>query len=223
VAEVWDGGTGRRLLVLHAHEGTHEVYGPYRTASALFSSDGGTILTASDDRTVKLWDARTGRLRKTLHGFPPLVPRLSPLARARFSGDGRQVIGSAPWSDEALVWDVRSGRLTARLKGHSNNVASAEFSADGRFAVTTDRVDARLWDTVSGRVIAVFDAGSGYTGPQLGMFLPGGDSIALLEFDDALSVYRCEVCAPIAALQRLAKRRITRTLSGSERAKYLHE
>ena len=51
--KVWDTETGKELMTLHGH--TDRVW------SVCFSPDGKRILSASQDRTLKVWDAERGR------------------------------------------------------------------------------------------------------------------------------------------------------------------
>ncbi len=48
-----------------------------------FNPQGGILVSASDDRTVKLWDAQSGKLIRTLEGHTELVTNVA------FSSDGR--------------------------------------------------------------------------------------------------------------------------------------
>ncbi len=52
-AIICDPKTGRELATLKGHEGTLN--------SARFSPDGGSLVTASYDKTARIWDAQTGR------------------------------------------------------------------------------------------------------------------------------------------------------------------
>ncbi len=69
--------------------------------SANFSPDGSTIVSASDDQTVKLWDARTGEELRTLKGHSNWV------LSASFSPDGSTVVSAA--DDQTVkLWKVET-------------------------------------------------------------------------------------------------------------------
>jgi WD40 repeat protein len=59
-----------------------------------FSLDGRQIVSASSDRTMKLWDATTGYLQKTLTGHSNWVMAIS------FSPDGKQIASAS--SDQTI-------------------------------------------------------------------------------------------------------------------------
>src|SRR5262249_27536829 len=59
-AEVWDLDTGKKMGVLKGHQKI--------IMAAAFTPDGKKVLTASHDHTLKLWDAKTFKLLKTLSG-----------------------------------------------------------------------------------------------------------------------------------------------------------
>jgi formylglycine-generating enzyme required for sulfatase activity len=85
-------------------------------------------VTASGDRTARIWDVATGRLLQTLHGHEAKV------TSATFSPDGARIV-TASEDRTARVWDVASGRLLQTLQGHENWVESATFSPDGVWPV----------------------------------------------------------------------------------------
>jgi WD40 repeat protein len=67
--------------------------------SAAFSPDGGTIVSASFDKTVKIWDVRTRRLLRTLEGHK------EPVRSAAFSPDGGAIV-SASVDKTVKIWAV---------------------------------------------------------------------------------------------------------------------
>ena len=103
--------------VLAGHTGEVET--------AVFSPDGRRILTASSDRTARIWDAQTGAVLTQMRGHK------APVLSAVFSPDGRRVL-TASEDATARLWDALSGKLLVEFKGHKFLVRHAVFSPDGR-------------------------------------------------------------------------------------------
>jgi len=97
--------------------------------SAAFSPDGTKIVTASSDKTAKVWDAATGKELATLRGHTNSV------TSAAFSPDGTKIV-TASYEGTAKVWDAATGKELATLRGHTSVVESAAFSPDGTKIVT---------------------------------------------------------------------------------------
>jgi WD40 repeat protein len=82
------------------------------------------LVTASADRTARIWDARDGALQLVLRGHEGEVNG------AAFSPDGSQVVTGSD-DKTARIWDARSGRQIAILGPHKGEVHDAVYSADG--------------------------------------------------------------------------------------------
>src|SRR5439155_3865659 len=131
--------------------------GPVNTAA--FSRDGREVVTASDDRTARIWDAEVDA-----SGPGPLaVPRRVgdhglnvPVNAVAFSPDGRLAL-SAGDDSTARIWGP--GHHVTLLK-HDDFVRTAEFSTDGKLIITGSRDGtARVWRTADGAPVARLQQG----------------------------------------------------------------
>ncbi|MBV8106536.1 MAG: TIR domain-containing protein, partial [Hyphomicrobiales bacterium] len=116
--------------------------------SASFSPDGTRVVTASADRTARVWDLRGER-----PSFVALEGHTGSVASASFSPDGTRVV-TASLDKTARVWDWRGEQPTfVALEGHQHAVVSASFSPDGTHVVTASLDNtARVWDLRGGRL-----------------------------------------------------------------------
>jgi tricorn protease-like protein len=150
---IWDlalGQVGRELAV-------H----PSRVSAVAWSPKGRIAATGSEDGTVEIWDADTGKSMRqcaTLEkdASDPLENRVMSL---EFSPDGNHLL-AACFDARARIWDVGTGTLFRSLEGHEYLIYKAVFSPDGRRVATASfDFTVRLWDPVSGRELLSFQPG----------------------------------------------------------------
>uniref|UniRef100_A0A667I0Q3 Notchless protein homolog 1 n=1 Tax=Lynx canadensis TaxID=61383 RepID=A0A667I0Q3_LYNCA len=80
---------------------------------------------ASFDKSIKLWDGRTGRYLASLRGHVAAVYQIA------WSADSRLLVSGS--SDSTLkVWDVKGQKLAADLPGHADEVYAVDWSPDGQ-------------------------------------------------------------------------------------------
>ena len=113
--------------------------------------DSRRIISASDDRTLKVWDLDSGRLLDTFEGHTGRVTACA------VTGDGRRIVSAS--DDRTLrVWDVDRGRLLGTLDGHTDAVAGCAVTPDGRRVVSASADQTlRVWDPETGRAVAILE------------------------------------------------------------------
>src|SRR5438034_191944 len=112
----------------------------YDVISAQFSPDGQRVVTASADRTARLWDAASDK------PIAEPIKHEESVNSAHFSHDGQRVV-TASEDKTARVWDAANGKPIGEPMKHGDSVYSAQFSPDGQQVVTASAdKTARVWD-----------------------------------------------------------------------------
>jgi WD40 repeat protein len=131
----------------------HNGYGVF---SATFDRDGGRLLTMSEDKVARIWDATAGKVTHELSS-----PSWG-IDSATFSLDGKLIVTTAPDIDQptqvlggaAQVWNAATGDPIGKPMRHAKKVNFAAFSPDGALVVTaSDDATAQVWDAATGLAI----------------------------------------------------------------------
>ncbi|MFF5173291.1 DUF4062 domain-containing protein [Micromonospora sp. NPDC000089] len=115
-----------------------------RVHAVAVAADGTRVVSASHDRTVRLWDAQTGSVHRVLVGHDSLVNACA------ISPDGGSV-ASGSHDRTVRIWDAGTGRVRAVLRGHDGPVRACAIAPDGAWLVSAaDDRTLRIWDVESG-------------------------------------------------------------------------
>ena len=149
--------------------------------SAAFSPDGKKIVTASWDKTTRIWDVLTGDCLHTLEGHTDWV------RSAAFSPDGKKIV-TASADRTAKIWNALTGECLHTLEGHAERVRSAAFSPDGKKIVTAsfDRT-ARTWDALTGEFLHTLEGHTDWV--RSAAFSPDGKKIVTASSDRTAKIW----------------------------------
>ena len=143
--------------------------------SAAFSPDGKRVVTASADKTARVWDPETGTQIALLKGHMAVL-RPPPSARTASAS-------SPPLRTRPRASGTPKPEPVALLKGHDGGVTSAAFSPDGKRVVTaSDGQTARVWDPETGTQIALLKGHDG--GVTSAAFSPDGKRVVTASEDE---------------------------------------
>src|SRR5262249_17473274 len=149
---------------------------------AVFSKDGTRLAIACEDKAVRIYDWKTGKLVSTLRGHNERVWSIA------FSPDGKSLAsctgdyGEPNVPGEIKIWNLATGKDESTLKGHRGLVFCVAYSPDGK-ALYSGSWDGtvKVWDLATREEKSAL---LGHTGAvrRVG-FTPGKKRLVTVGFD----------------------------------------
>ncbi len=156
----------------HCHDGRVNV--------VTFSTDGELIATASDDGTAKVWDAKTGKLKRSF------TEHWSKVNWASFSQEGKYLATAS--SDQTVrIWNLDSCNAYFSLLRHTNVVNGVDFHPDKNIVVTGSwDGTVKVWQLENTEEFAIRVRTGGV---HRVAFSPDGQHIAAICFDGTARIW----------------------------------
>ena len=138
------------------------------------SGDAATIVSASYDKTLKVWDGQSGSERFTLLAHAGIND-------CAVSADGATIISA--FNDGTLkVWDAGNGAERHTLSGHTGGVRGCALSEDGTMIVSaSEDKSLKIWDGRNGAERLTL---SGYASAVRGCAVSEDGTTIVSAFDD---------------------------------------
>lgn len=173
--------------------------------SIVFTPDGQRLISASDDKTIRIWDLKSGRTVSTLRGDigEGEAGKIYTLA---ISPDGQWLAAGGRTGLPGMsrhpirIYDLSTGQFAFLLDGHVEPVLSLAFSPDGKLLGSGGMDDrAVLWNLADGSRAAVLE---GHKGDVNGIrFTPAGGRVVTGSDDRSLRIWSVGDGGTIATLE----------------------
>lgn len=96
------------------------------------------IISASIDKTIKIWDFETGKLFLTLEGLTQSVNRMA------ISSDSKYII-SGSWDGALIKWEIETGKIMNIHNNENRYFNSLVISPDNKYIVSGSDSGIKIW------------------------------------------------------------------------------
>ena len=210
---VWNEASDRPVAVLRpekesrlAHALQKEQGTPREAPRAFFNPDGRYLMTVGPGVVEAMaWTVGSWSVHRAF-------PKTTSDSESAVAPTGRFVFLTT--FDRGLLWDTANDRVL-ELPADVISLRHPHFSPDGRLIALDGAKGIHVWSVAARVEVARFEG-------ETSVFGPGGRSLATGDVDGTVRIYRCDLCAPLRDLKKLARWRVGRTLTPDERSRYLH-
>ena len=149
-------------------------------AAIAISPDGKILASGSDDKTIKLWLLRSGKLLNTLTEHSN---RISTLA---ISPDG-EILASGSYDRTIKLWSLATGDLLQTFRGRPDRVRDIAFSPNGQTLISIGEWEIKIWAVRTGKALRILAENS--NSARLIRFSPDGQTCAIGSLNGTLELW----------------------------------
>jgi WD40 repeat protein len=156
---------------------------PARGRAVAFSPDGEKVAIGLWANTVRIYEARTGKLLTTFKGHAEAINCVA------FSPDGK-TLASASLDKTVILWDVAKEAEAHRLIGHEGAVLGLDFFPDGKLLASASQdATVRIWDVATGKERQTLKDLAAPSGVEPVAVSPDGKTIAVGGWNAAIYLW----------------------------------
>ncbi|KAI8603196.1 WD40-repeat-containing domain protein [Dissophora ornata] len=144
--KIWNISTGDMIRTLVGHRAAVNAvqFSPESAAPSPFLGSRRVVVSASGDKTIKIWSFETGECLRTLEGHARGI--------ACIQFEGNLIVSGS--SDRSIkIWDVARAECVKTLTGHDGLVRTLQFSG-GRIISGGYDETLKIWDQETGKLLA---------------------------------------------------------------------
>lgn len=157
------------------------------------SHDGQTLVSGSDDQTIKIWNLFQLQELRTLRGHKNWVYSVA------ISPDGKTLVSGSK-DNTIKVWNANTGQELHTLTGHTSYVNSVAISPDGQ-KIASGSYDRtiKIWNLKTGQELHTL---RGHTAEVLSVAIsPNGQKLASGSTDDTIKIWNLNTGKEILTLK----------------------
>ncbi len=157
-----------------------------------WSPDGQTLASPSRDKTIRLWNVKTGECLRTLE-------RHNGARSVVFDPKG-SILASGNMDNTIKLWDVETGECMRTLRGHNEDVHSVVFDPKGCILASgSSDATVKLWDVETCECLRTLELGGGVYSIAFDL---EGQTLASADLDGIVKLWKPASGKPLHTLKR---------------------
>jgi WD40 repeat protein/tetratricopeptide (TPR) repeat protein len=147
----------------------------------LVTPDGSSLISASKDNTIRIWDLQTYKCIHTLKGHQDWVRAIA------VTNKGDKVIsGSDDWTIK--VWDMAAGKCECTMSGHTMPIFTVAVSKNDHFVFSGSRDRTlRIWDIKNSKQVTNLEGHQDWV--NVIRLVPDGDKAISASYDSTIRIW----------------------------------